>query len=218
MKKTLAILSLLVASSTFAQKGSWYLGGAVGMNSKSTNVKPVLGTETKTKDFSWIVAPEVGTFLADTWQLGLALGIDGQSYRGATVGDTTNAFTLSPTLYCRKFFKITDNFSVFAGLYGNFTTGDEKRTNLGVESKTKVIGFGARLGIGLAYAITDRFTLVGQYGLVGFNSVTKTDEPGNKNISSGFDFGVNTVGAAKLTQGNGSGSVFNIGLYYTIFK
>lgn len=216
MKKILTILSIAFIGSTFAQKGSWYIGGSVGMNSSKTTFTPNGGTKTETgKDFSWVAAPEFGTFLADTWQLGLALGVSGQSMKG---NDTISSMTISPTLYARKFFKITDNFSLFAGLYGNFTTGNETRTVNAIDVKSTVSGFGARLGVGIAYAFSDRFTAVGQYGLVGFSSSTSKDNNSNVMHTSGFDFGVNTVGSSILHEGNNSGSVFNIGLYYTLFK
>jgi len=72
-----------------------------------------------------------------------------------------------------------------------------------IESTTK--GFGARVGVGVAYALSPRFTAVGQYGVLRFRS-TKDEVDGDEvSKDSDFDFGVNTTG----------GSVFNIGIYYT---
>jgi hypothetical protein len=63
-----------------------------------------------------------------------------------------------------------------------------------------------RVGVGVAYALSPRFTAVGQYGLLGFQSTKDKLDGEETTKDSSFDFGVNTTG----------GSVFNIGLYYTI--
>jgi hypothetical protein len=93
----------------------------------------------------------------------------------------------------------------------DYSTGEE------VEMKHTQSGFGARVGIGVALALSPRFTAVGQYGLLGFSSVSNKNDDGDKtSTDTSFDFGVNTVGGSTLSQGNGSGAVFNIGIYYTI--
>src|SRR5258706_10545778 len=97
-----------------AQKGSWYLGGTVGFNS-TTNKAPAPSTN-KDVTTSWSFAPEAGTFLKDDIQLGFALGLSGSTNK--TNGTkTSSSFGFSPTVYSRKFFKLTDNFSAFAGVY-----------------------------------------------------------------------------------------------------
>lgn len=216
MKKIFTTIAVLASLSTFAQSGSWYVGGALGYMGKTTKNTPVAGPTSESKNNSWVVSPEFGTFLSDNWQLGLALGINGQKQIQTNKNETT-ASTVSPTLYIRRFAKVSDNLSVFAGLYGNFSGGSVKYKDgtTGVETKDKVSGFGMRLGIGVAYALSDRFTAVGQYGLFGFSSTTTKYEAGGKSVDTGFDFGVNTVGSSNLIEGNGA-SVFNIGLYYTI--
>jgi len=156
--------------------------------------------------------------LKDDIQLGAVIGLGGGTTK---VNDdkTTSYSSFNPTIYVRKFFPVTDNFSLFAGLYLNYLSG--KSTNYGATADTKFTssGFGTRLGVGIAYALSPRVTAVGQYGLFGFTSTTDKDNDGDKTDSnSGFDFGVNTIGAGSFTQGNGSGSVFNIGIYYTIVK
>jgi outer membrane protein len=215
MKKLFTTIAVLTSLTTFAQSGSWYVGGALGYMGKTTKTTPVSGTTTESKNSTWVVSPEIGTFLSDNWQLGLALGLNGEKQIQTNKNETTSS-TVSPTLYIRRFAKVSDNLSVFAGLYGNFTSGSIKYKDgtTGSETKDKVSGFGMRLGIGVAYALSERFTAVGQYGLFGFSSTTTKDEPGNKTVDTGFDFGVNTVGSQSLIEGNGA-SVFNIGLYYT---
>lgn len=120
---------------------------------------------------------------------------------------------MAPTLYLRYFFHLTDHFSLFTGLYLNYYYGTYKYysyTKSETEMKGTHSGLGGRLGIGIAYALSPRFTAVAQYGLAGFSSIGYKDKD-NKliNTVTKFDVGINTVG---------TGSVFNIGLYYTFKK
>jgi hypothetical protein len=210
MKKTVWIMIMLASSTVaLAQKGSWYIGGVVGYNSSTS--KDTNGNKSGTS--SWAFAPEVGTFLRNDIQLGLALGLTGSAT--TSNGNDTNASSyVSPTLYSRKFFKITDNFSTFAGLYLTYISGKTTDYTPTTQESTQT-GFGVRLGIGVAYALSPRFTAVGQYGLMGYQSLNNKNNGADAGTDSNFDFGVNTVGSGTLTQGNGSGAVFNIGIYYT---
>ncbi len=212
MKKAVILLSILAASlDGYSQAGSWYIGGVAGYASNSD--KNAAGTNTTTTS-SWAFAPEAGTFLKDDIQLGLALGISGGS-QSDTGGDIYSSSGLSPTIYGRKFFKITDTFSTFAGLYFNFSSGSQTNYFGGGSVETKDSGFGVRLGVGVAYALSPRFTAVGQYGLMGYQSSSSKVNGVDAGSSSDFDFGVNTTGYSNLQQGNRSGAVFNIGIYYT---
>ncbi len=211
MKKSIMLI-LLVALSTvsIAQKGTWYIGGVAGYGS-NTSTDSNDDEETTT---NWALGPEVGTFLKDDIQLGIVLGLGGSSEKNDSI-DLSESSSMSPTIYCRKFFKITDNFSTFAGLYLNFLNGSTTDKSTGTDFKSEMSGFGARIGIGVAYALSPRFTAVGQYGLLGFQSVDYKFDGQDNGSESSLDFGVNTVGGSTFSQGNGSGSVFNIGIYYT---
>ena len=193
-----------------AQKGSWYIGGVVGYSS-STSKSP---DDFKTTTSDWAFAPEAGTFLADDIQLGIFLGISGGSEKNDDE-DLYKYSSVSPTLYARKFFKITDEFSTFAGAYVNISSVSFTDYSGGATETFDGSGFGVRLGIGVAYALSPRFTAVGQYGLFGFQTTSNKLNGDDAGSDSSFDFGVNTVGSGVLNQGNGSGAVFNIGIYYT---
>lgn len=215
MKKIIIALVLCVAASaSWAQKGSWYIGGVAGYASSSDKA-PSGFTQTTN---SWAFGPEVGTFLKDDIQLGLFLGLSGESQKDDN-GDISSNSTMSPTIYGRKFWSVTENFSVFAGLYLAFISQSQKTyPSPTVTNEQTGSGFGARVGIGVAYALSPRFTAVGQYGLLGFSSVSNKQNGTDAGSSTSFDFGVNTIGYSNFSQGNGSGSVFNIGLYYTFKK
>ena len=210
MKKLILLGAfVLSAVAAYAQQGSWYAGGVVGVTSNvSTSTAGA-----KTTDVDWAFGPEVGTFLKDDIQLGIFLGVGGGSVKDDN-GDISKYSSFSPTIYSRKFFKFTDNLSGFAGLYLHIISSSN--TSYGgttIESKTS--GFGASLGAGVAYALSPRFTAVGQYGLLGFRSTSDKSNGADAGSDTSFGFGVNTVGYGTLGQGNGSGAVFNIGIYYT---
>lgn len=214
MKKVLFIL-IMVASSfaALAQKGNWYIGGVAGFSSNAS--KDASGF--KTTSSSWALGPEGGTFLKDDIQLGLALGLGGSSTKNdnKTLTTTTN---IGPTAYVRKFFKVTDNFSVFAGFYLNYLHGKTTDYTFTPSTESTESSIGARVGVGIAYALSPRFTAFGQYGVLGYQH-TSFKQGGNDNGSeSSFNFGVNTIGSSTLSQANGSGSVFNVGIYYTFKK
>ena len=103
----------------------------------------------------------------------------------------------------------------FGGLYLNYFSGkiDEEDADELTGS-----GFGVNLGVGVAYALSPRFTAVGQYGVLGYSAAKYKQNGDEYAKENDFNFGVNTVGASSFSQGNGSGSVFNIGIYYTFIK
>lgn len=202
MKKTAWIMVMLVTSTVaMAQKGSFYIGGLVGYS--TSTFKAPNGNKSGTSN--WAFAPEVGTFLKNDIQLGIALGFSGSTTMN-NGNDTETVSNFSPTVYSRKFFKITDNFSTFAGLYLDFINGKTTDHTSTPAQESSQSGFGARLGVGVAYALSPRFTAVGQYGLLRYQSVSNKVGGNDAGTDSTFDFGFNTVG---------TGSVFNIGIYYT---
>jgi hypothetical protein len=210
MKKQFLVLMIVFISATsYAQKGSWYVGGVGGYGSHT--VDPA--GNAKSNINTWAFGPEVGTFLEKDIQLGFILGLNGSTEKsgGNKIAESTS---FSPTIYTRKFKKVTDNFSLFAGLYFNYQSGNVKDF-VPVEVKTTGSGFGISLGVGAAYSLSSRWTAVGQYGLLGYSSIKFKREGTETSKESNFNFGVNTVGSGSFVQGNGSGSVFNIGLYYT---
>ncbi len=195
MKKIILVIAITMCSLTsFAQKSSWYVGGQVGFNSGS---KEITG-QPDIKSNDWSFAPEVGTFLKDNLQLGVALNISGASSDTNDYSETK----VAPVLYLRRFFKLTDNFSTFAGVVGSFTTGSVEQNGIDGD----ISGAGINLSIGAAYALSPRFTAVAQYGLFGYTSET-TEIGGVETKDTNFGLNVNTLGP-----------VFNVGIYYTFKK
>jgi len=211
-KQFLVLMIVLISSITYAQKGSWYIGGVAGYGTNTT--EPTNGTKSTTT--SWAFGPEIGTFLKNDIQLGFILGLNGSTEKSDD-SKVSESSSFSPTIYVRKFKKVTDNFSLFSGLYVNYQSGTEKDFTPS-ETKMTASGFGISLGVGMAFALSPRWTAVGQYGLLGYTSVKFKQDGTETSKESDFNFGVNTVGSSSFVQGNGSGAVFNIGLYYTFHK
>jgi hypothetical protein len=209
MKRVLLIFSFIFTGyMATAQQGSWYIGGVANYTSEAS--KSPSGFTTTVS--SWAFGPEVGTFLNDDFQLGLYLGLGGSSEKDDN-RDIASTSEFSPTLYGRKFFKITDNFSAFGGLYLSYLSGTSKTYNTGGgTNELEGSGFGFRLGLGVAYALSPRFTAVGQYGLLGYQNVSFKQDGNDVGSTAQFDVGVNTIGYGTSGQ---SGGIFNIGLYYT---
>lgn len=214
MKKLLVSLALLLSYGIVsAQSPSWYIGGMAGYGSRTNKIE---GSGDKGVNSNWSFSPEFGItdVFKEGLQIGGSIGLGGNTSKFA--GDKNNQTTrFDPTIYVRNYFNVTDEFSVFAGLYFSYLSGNTKNYTylpLGagtVETKTSHNGFGTKLGLGVAYALSDRFTVMGQYGLLNFSSVNNKGNDGNKTDSdTNFEVGMNTVG----------GSVFNVGLYYTIIK
>jgi hypothetical protein len=204
MKKTLLVLSMVALSSVaMAQKGSWYAGGQVGFGSSTDKD----ANDKKDVTSTWNFNPEVGTFLKDDIQLGLVLGLGGSKskFDGDETGSTTR---FSPTVYGRKFFKVTDQFSTFAGLYLSLISEKNIDKTTGYEVEMKSNGFGAKVGVGCTYALSPRFTAVGHLGLLNFQSVNNKVEGNDAGKSAEFGLDVNTFGAA----------AFNVGVYYTFMQ
>lgn len=206
MKKVLILISMVAMSSVaVAQTGSWYAGGMLGFGSSASKD----ANDNKTTTTNWTFGPEVGTFLKDDIQLGIILGLGGSKEKNDS-SDISSSSNFGPTLYARKFWTFTDNFKGFAGLYLNYVGG--KTTDFNPQPtgdiEYKQSGFGAKIGVGVAYAIAPRFTLVGQYGIFGWQSVKTTSEGNDISTDSNFGLNVNTTGT----------SVFNVGIYYTFME
>lgn len=157
-----AILALFAVCSLQAQQGSMYIGGGLGYD-----------------ETTWRFAPEVGTWIADDLQLGLVATLYGQD------GDGNIKFGAAPHLYLRKWFSVSDRFSLFAGANVQFSTESYRFG----ESSTNFNGF---LDAGFGYSVAPRWGMVGRFGRLGY-------------INEAINIDLNLS----------PGSLFNIGLYYT---
>ena len=182
MKKTIFLISFVaIAMVSMAQKGSWYAGGTVGYAISSEKYED--DEAAKQTTISWNVNPEFGTFITNTLQIGFVGGVSGYVNKDDDDKDYTS-ISISPTVYLGNFYKFTDNLSGFARIYVNYINGKDKdyiyTPDETLEEQETHMGFGSRLGIGIAYALSPRFTVMGQYGLMGFSTVAYEDDNGDK--------------------------------------
>ncbi|WP_152286532.1 outer membrane beta-barrel protein [Flavicella marina] len=136
MKKIILILLLVVSTGALAQKGSVYIGGALGYT--SDNYK---------------IAPEAGYWMAETLQLGAVL-----SYEKSTTANVDTK-TFKPHVYFRKFYAMSDKFSLYAGANARYVSTDVA----GVSSSY----FDAFVDLGFAYSLADRWGVVGRVASIG---------------------------------------------------
>lgn len=190
MKLQNVIICFLVffsfALSAQIAKGTKYLGGSLGFNSSKAN------TDNAEAETSWSVSPEVGYFFMDNMAAGVSLGLNGSSS-----GDDFSSGGFTGVVYVRKFWNASDNFHIFGGL--NVGLGTDNVTVGSFEATENL--FGAALDLGIWYNVTDKWSVAGRVGNLGFSSITNPDD----DQDGGTEFGLNvsTVTAP-----------FSLGLYY----
>lgn len=206
MKKLLFIIGLcMFFLVTNAQKGSWYVGGNVGYSS-SQSKNETGNTETKTgKSNSWSVSPEVGTFLTNQIQLGIAFTFTGSRSESQTPNNLVNTSNnYGATVYSRYFFG-KEAFKPFVGLNISYLPGKTKSTGGAFTSENKTISFGSNLNAGFGYALSKKVTALGSFGFLGFESQTSKPSSDTKFTTNSFGFNANSLG-----------NRFTIGFYYTL--
>jgi len=201
MKKLLLVGLLACTSTLFAQKGSWYVGGAVGFS--SSTVKN--GNNAALNRTSWAFSPEVGTFLTDKIQLGIGVTMNG--FKGDIGANTIETgLNHGATVYGRYFFGDLA-FKPFVGVNLTVLPGSREVENTINNSKSKSTSmhFGSNVNAGFAYALSPRITAVGSFGLIGYSTEIVSPNGGGPNtVRSGFDMNLSTLG-----------NRFTVGIYYT---
>ncbi|MFK7115610.1 outer membrane beta-barrel protein [Flavobacterium oreochromis] len=111
MKNFLIATAILITSSAFAQKGSFYVGGQVGYSSTKTKVE----STTLSEGTTWNFSPEVGTFLTNNIQLGVGFTTQGTKRDIQNREEKENQY--GGTIYSRYFFGEGSNaFRPFVGV------------------------------------------------------------------------------------------------------
>ncbi len=201
------VIGLMVSTSAFAQKGSFYVGGQVGFSSSTTKVE---STEVGSGS-SWSFSPEFGTFLTNNVQLGVGFNVVGRTSETPNLSKSkSNSY--GGTVYSRYFFgEGSKAFRPFVGVNVTALPGSEERTSFigttSATSKWDLFTFGANVNAGFAYALSPKVTVVGNLGVLGFESFSQKQDIANasKQTTNGFGFDLNSLG-----------NRFNIGLYLTL--
>lgn len=192
--KTFAIILMIFAFSTlFSQKGTFYLGGSAGLTSKSIKT----GSNEADKFNSWVLSPEIGTWISDNLQAGIAINFGGSSSEGSS------SSYFGSTLYTRKFWKAGQSLRPFVGLNIGGRVGETSSNNSTNVLKSNVIGLNLNAGFG--YVLSEKWTVIGSFGFLGYETRTSKYQIGPKTTSSDFGLDVSTLG-----------NRINVGFYYNL--
>lgn len=155
------------------------------------------------KGHRWSIAPEIGVNLTTSTQLGLSVNLSGAVSSAGAFNEKTFRYW-RPQIYVRNFCKITENFSLFGGVYFQYIDGWTKDVNTKIQD---ISGFAGDVKIGLGYNLAERWAILGTYGLFNWTYEDHKDDLGNVTSSNDWFLGANTLGP-----------VFNVGLYYFFVK
>lgn len=202
MKKAIGIIAIaLIATSAFAQGGSWYVGGLFGFNVQNENFGKNMSTT------SWSFSPEVGTFFNANWSAGIAFTMNGSSSKNDD-GDIMSSSVFGPDIYGRRWFNAGEKLNLFVGLDVAFGSGKTTNYKSGPNNEDVVSessNFGTNLNAGLAYALAERWTLLLKLSTLGYSSNTVDD-----NTTTNFGW---------LADGNITSNQFVfIGVYWTFLE
>lgn len=205
-----AALALCALAAT-AQKHSIYLGGQAGLNSTTTTADNSGTTTTTGKQTNYSFSPEIGTFLTNQVQLGVGFTFSGSKQEtpyavGSSASTAANRY--GGTIYSRYFFG-AGTFRPFLGLNVSVLPGNSTVETGGIfntTAKYRTLDVGANLNAGFGYGLTDRLTVLGAFGMLGFqHSTAKLRDSDFKTTTNNLGINVNTLG-----------NLFTIGVYYTL--
>ncbi len=192
MKKILLTLTA-VAGLTFAsqaqefgfEKGNVIIEGNLGFS--TTNNK---NAEVKNSTFSF--NPKAGYFLTDKIAVGIELGVGTENEdnyaEGVDAQEKSNQFGIGA--FGRYYFlELGSRFKTYTELGAGYLQSQDEETVGGTTVKDpKISGFGANLGIGANYFLTDNIAINFAFtDLLGF-STAKADVDGAKSVTQ---FGAN---------------------------
>ena len=169
-------IALLMAVAAFVVQANaqFTVSVKVDMDNDSRNDMVNVGGEydhsrLRTSDTYCTITPSVGYEL-DEWEVGIEIGIMSNKnvYRNYTTGDldTDKEFGISPSVYGRRNFSLTEKLSLFAECNLGFTTEKDKDSD-GSYDKITAVNFG--IYPGLSYKLTDSFVLEAFFSHPEFN-------------------------------------------------
>lgn len=145
-------------------------------------------------DFSLI--PSFGYFLADNFQLNIALEVNYSTSKTPYMNlgenkDETLSYYFVPSV---KFYKaVTDKFYFNLGIFFRYGMRDTKYTPyFGTETKRNFSTIGMGIQPGFTYFVTDKIAFTSSLGTIGYTLINnKTDD--KKSGGFGFNFGLNSL-------------------------
>ena len=211
MKRTLklSLITLSIFAFTSLTQAQLYVGGNLGFNTLSTSSTVGTTTTKGGSSSSLTLSPEVGYFLSDNLAVGVGVSFNSNSIT-TPITPTTSSVALNSTFminpYARYFFYKSGSFSAFAEGsvgYGSMMSETTLGANTTKNPSTSIISVG--IAPGIAYDLSDKFSLIAKLGNVGFqsskktttNTIETTTTTSTTNVSN---FGLN-VGLSSFTFG-----------------
>jgi len=167
MKNILLFFCFFAAMSLSAQDNKYtgHLGGTSGFSTAQSNAKNSVVKKV------WSFSPEIGIYPFAHWGAGINFLIEGVS-QGNYI---TTSYGCG--IYVRRYFPVTDNFSMILGLNGSYkTTKAVQKFPQGNIEETEN-GIGAFFDLGMSYQLSPRWSLIGRIGTLGYNKTTNPDNP-----------------------------------------
>ena len=158
MKKLFLIVLVLAVSAT-ATKAQFYIGGSLGFWHEKENT-------------SFGISPEVGYSFNNRWTAGLAIGFDYAVYTPALSNlYRSEVINFYAAPYARFHYFSKDKIKLFLdGVVGISTsTTETNNPSLPIEErKSTDLGFQIVIRPGIAINLTDHFSLMGTFGVLGY--------------------------------------------------
>ena len=202
MKSLKVILIALFPFFSINLDAQVFVGGSLGFSNSSDKTENSSVTTYKSSSYSFSFLPIVGKFLSEDLAVGLSLNVTlNESKTGISSGNQTESSTIGGSPFLRYYPIKWNKLSVFGqGNIGlNFSRSSTK-TGSGTSDGPKITKSYLKIYPGLAYAVSDKFSLetslnflsFGYYHLITKNGSYK-DQASSFNIGAGLD-GIVTVG------------------------
>ncbi|MDH5365528.1 MAG: outer membrane beta-barrel protein [Cyclobacteriaceae bacterium] len=203
MRKIFYVLTLIVFSITsgaYAQieAGSLFIGGNLGVSSGSSKSLNGSVTVDGPKTTSISVVPTVGYFLGSKLSVGAGVGLEYDKIKSTVAGVDSEA-TASLIIFrpnAKYFHSFTDNFYGFVEAGIGLGSGSSKSSAGGVTADgPKISNISVYIAPGLTLFPTEKIGVDFRLNLINYyrNKSTDPTDSSIKDISSGVNFGLNTL-------------------------
>jgi hypothetical protein len=185
MKKILTLAVVAIASAFGVNAENWYVGGNFGIWHDSDSSVSLLDNQAVgTSSNAFYIQPEIGYNFNSQWAVGLGIGYEYKHYCGTKTSD--NFFNFNP--YARwSYFRTSNNLvQLFIDGTVGFGAGVRDVDVDGYDSHTACtweVGFRP----GVAFNLTDRFSIVAHLGFLGYQGANHTAEKMGKHNAGGLD-------------------------------
>lgn len=215
MKKLFVLMFAMMCSVAYSQSPFFYLGS----NVKYWAQQDKSGSNNSGKTITWEFSPEIGYGINKHFQVAAILNFGGKKWEAQNNNRSLQKeSTYGVSAYVRYLFGEAA-FKPLLGVNVGFLAGSYKKvvhtvssfpfSNSYSETMTteegKLLGYRANIFAGFAYTIHPRWTVIGSFGLLGIEKITKTPDSGTKASITEGGLDIGTLGQR-----------FSVGVYYTL--